>query len=208
MVKLKGPMMSLDASGKLADAIVFAKWKGRNYARALVTPSNPQSGGQVGMRAMLKMLSQYWTNINAAHRASWNDTADAAVISQFNAFVGYNLKRWRNFLGPCVVHPAEEAEAAPGAPTTTPTDGVRQISLSIAQGAPAGDFGFMIHRSVTTGFTPAFANCIAVVPDLGEDPVLYVDTPLAAGAYFYRIRAFMNDGKLGALEAEITDTVL
>lgn len=208
MVKLSAPMLSLDASGKLGGAIVFSKWKGRNYARALVTPSNPRAGGQVGMRAMLKFLSQYWTYVAPAHRSSWNDPADAAVISQFNAFVGYNLTRWRNFHSPCIVHPAEEAEAAPGAPTTTPTDGVRQISLSIAQGAPAADLGFVIHRSTTTGFTPAFANCIAVIPDLGEDPVLYVDTPLAAGAYYYRISGFMNDGVMGALEAEITDTVL
>jgi hypothetical protein len=200
-------MLSLDASGKLGGAVVFSKWKGRNYARALVTPSNPRAGGQVGMRSMLKFLSQYWALMAAGAKATWNDRADAKVISQFNAFVGYNLSRWRNYLTPSIDDPATEEEAAPGAPTTTPTDGVRQISLSIAQGAPEAEWGFIIHRSTTTGFTPSFANCIAIIPTLGADPVLYVDTPLAAGTYYYRIKGFMGDGKPGALEAEVTDTV-
>jgi len=32
MVKLNAPLMSLDASGTVANSITFAKWKGRNYA--------------------------------------------------------------------------------------------------------------------------------------------------------------------------------
>lgn len=208
MVKVTAPMLSLGASGALGGAIVFATWKGRPYVRELVKPANPRSGGQVGVRAMFKFLSQYWTYTSSAHRATWNDRADDKVISTFNAYMGYNQERWRNFLGPSVRYPATLELAAPGAPTTTPTDGVRQISLSIAQGDPVGDLGFMIHRSGTTGFTPGFANCIAVVITLGADPVLYVDTPLDVGTYYYRIRGFRDDGQLGTLEAEITDTVL
>jgi len=157
---------------------------------------------------MLKFLSQWWTNVPSGKKATWEDRADSRVISPFNAYVGYNLARWRNFLAPSLADPALEAAAAPAAPTTTPTDGTRQISLSIADGSPAPDLGYIIHRSGTTGFTPSFANAIAVIPTLGTDPTVYIDTPLALGTYYYRIAGFMDDGKMGTLEAEITDTVV
>lgn len=208
MVKVSAPCLSLGASGKLGGAIVFSSWKGRPYVRELVRPANPRSGGQTGVRAMFKFLSQDWGEIISAHRASWEDLADDKIISTFNAFMGYNMSRWRNFLPPCVVHPAAEAEAAPAAPTTTPTDGVRQISLSIADGAPAPDSGYVIHRSTSTGFTPAFANAIAVIPWDAGGTTVYIDTPLSPDTYYYRISGFMNDGKMGTLEAEINDTVV
>ena len=46
MAKLVGPFMSLEARGKLGDAIVAFVWKGRNVLRAWTIPSNPQSEGQ------------------------------------------------------------------------------------------------------------------------------------------------------------------
>ena len=46
MAKLVGPFMSLEARGKLGDAIVAFVWKGRNVLRAWTIPSNPQSTGQ------------------------------------------------------------------------------------------------------------------------------------------------------------------
>lgn len=45
--------MSLDASGSFAKTLTYAKWKGRNYVRHLVTPSNPQSVGQQTARGAL-----------------------------------------------------------------------------------------------------------------------------------------------------------
>lgn len=46
MAKTQGGLFSVDASGKFAKALVFAKWKGQQYCRQLVTPSNPQTAGQ------------------------------------------------------------------------------------------------------------------------------------------------------------------
>ena len=125
MVKLNGPLFSMDARGKLADALVFSIWKGRNYARALVTPSNPQSGPQTGMRSMMKFLSQEWTNLDAAEKADWLTRAQQTVISNFNAYVSFNMLRWRSYLNPSKLTPATETGTAPDAPTTTPTGGIR-----------------------------------------------------------------------------------
>jgi hypothetical protein len=53
MAKVNGPLMSMSASGKIGDAIVFAAWKGVAYVRQFVIPSNPQSAGQGDTRIIM-----------------------------------------------------------------------------------------------------------------------------------------------------------
>lgn len=53
MAKVTGPLMSMSASGKIANSIVFAAWKGVNYVRQYVIPSNPQSSGQGDQRIIV-----------------------------------------------------------------------------------------------------------------------------------------------------------
>lgn len=198
--------MSLDASGTLAETVVFSKWKGRNYARERVIPANPQSGPQTGLRAMMKFLAQEWTNLSASEKASWLARAESGVYSNFNAYVSYNQLRWRNFLAPSKDDPAAGTGTTPDDPVTTPTGGVRQISLSIVDGAAAPDWAYIIHRSTDTGFTPAFSNVIAVTPWDVSGTTLYVDTPLEVDTYYYRIRGTLDTGVLGDLEAEVNGT--
>lgn len=47
MAIVSGPLMSLDARGKFANALVFTAWKGRSVVRQLVTPANPHAAEQV-----------------------------------------------------------------------------------------------------------------------------------------------------------------
>jgi len=53
MAKVTGPLMSMSASGKLGNAIVFSIWKGAAYVRKFVIPSNPQSVGQGDQRIVM-----------------------------------------------------------------------------------------------------------------------------------------------------------
>lgn len=53
MAKVTGPLMSMSASGKIADALVFSVWKGVAYVRQFVIPSNPESPGQGDTRIMI-----------------------------------------------------------------------------------------------------------------------------------------------------------
>ena len=43
MAKCTGPLYSLSASGKIADAMVYFNWKGVNVVREWLKPSNPKS---------------------------------------------------------------------------------------------------------------------------------------------------------------------
>lgn len=45
--------MSLDASGTVASTLTASKWKGRNYMRLRIIPSNPSTGGQIAVRLIL-----------------------------------------------------------------------------------------------------------------------------------------------------------
>jgi hypothetical protein len=206
MVKLAGPMMSLEASGTIANAITFAKWKGRPYARQRVIPTNPKSVKQVSVRAMMTFLTQYWASQTAPNKATWDVAAKAAAISTFNAYVAANCSRWGHFLGPSKADPATEVGTAPAAPTTTITNQVKELSLSIVDGADVPDWGWMIFRSTVTGFTPSISNLVAVIPRVGT-PTVFVDTNLTTAVpYYYRIKGFMATAKLGVLEAETTGT--
>ena len=50
MAKVTGPLMSISASGKLADSIVFFGWKGIQVVRQWLKPANPQSFAQGDQR--------------------------------------------------------------------------------------------------------------------------------------------------------------
>lgn len=77
MAKVTSPLMSLDASGSIAGALTFSKWKGRNYARQLVIPANPQTTGQQVNRARLgaggRMAS--FLGFGSAAQVSFNEKA-------------------------------------------------------------------------------------------------------------------------------------
>lgn len=54
MAIVSGPLMSLDARGKFANALVFTAWKGRSVVRQLVTPANPYATDQVAVRNQVR----------------------------------------------------------------------------------------------------------------------------------------------------------
>lgn len=197
MATVKGPLMSLDASGSIADAIVFSKWKGRNYVRRHVVPANPKSGGQVGVRSMFKFLAQNWDGLTDEQKADWLTRAAVTNVSPFNAFMSYNMDRWRHYLGPSQLDPATEDAGIHGLANITSTAGVKQVTLSADSNGAHDPWGIIWHRSTTALFTPSGHNVIAVVLAEEADTYEYVDTPLAAGTYYYN-QGVINDSGLRA----------
>ena len=208
MVKLAGPAMSLAASGTLAGTLTFATWKGRPYARSRVIPSNPKSGGQVGMRSMFSFLAKEWAGLSAPNKASWEDRASAAAVSTFNAYMSYNQFRARNFKAPTKQFPEVEtaSTATPGA--LTAVAGVRSIVVTQAVTAVGNAWAIAFYRSPTGTFNTAYDNLVAVIPTSGTDDVVFVDSPLDPGAYYYDSRFLSDDGDMDSETGEQTDTVV
>jgi hypothetical protein len=210
-MKLTGPMMSIDASGSFGGVLVASKWKGRNYMRQLVKPSNPKSPGQVANRSMMKFLSQNWAALDDGTKAAWETMAEISKVSPFNAYTKFNMDRWSNWLNP--------TQTPVFTPTTTDfvttnwtaTAGVRQATLALNFTDDSGEtlWGAEIHRSTTTGFTPDKSSCIAVVKlDSGvESP--YVDSPLLPGTYFWKALPFsiFGDENDAGFTAQVTAVI-
>jgi hypothetical protein len=55
MAKVISPLFSFEASGKIANSMVFFTWKGRNVVRKWTIPTNPMTDHQGSIR--LKLLS-------------------------------------------------------------------------------------------------------------------------------------------------------
>lgn len=208
MVRLTGPMMSMSASGSLGGVVVFSHWKGRAYGRQLVRPSNPKSGGQVSMRAFMKFLSQEWAGLSAPQKSSWDDLADTGVFSNFNAYTKHNLGLNKDFLAPISGFGIDNTLTPSDIDTFAATPGTRSIAITINDdGLNDANWGFFLYRGLTTGFTPAFDNLIALIVANGTNVVTYTDTPLVPDEYFYDATPFTNEGDIGTLVGEINATV-
>ena len=207
MVKVAAPMFSLDASGSLAGAIVFSKWKGRNYVRQLVRPSNPKLPLQVAVRAMFKFLSQSWVDVGSTPKASWDDLAAAGIYSAFNAFMGRNQSRWREFSAPSQTYPAAETGTQPVATLDSATGGSRHADLTFTVTTLNQVWGVAIFQSPTGSFTPSIGNCIAVIPVDNTGTLVYTVSDLAPGYYYFDAKFFTKEGALGTDEGEKTCTV-
>lgn len=57
-MKSPAPLLSLNPSGTFAGLITASKWKGRNYIRERVDPSNPSSAGQITARLYLGSIAK------------------------------------------------------------------------------------------------------------------------------------------------------
>jgi len=92
MPRLTGPLFSLDASGTIADTIVYSSWKGLSYARIRVVPYNPKSAYQTGIRNTVTKGVFYWkvgTYVTAGQKTWWGTYAEGTNMSGFNRFMKY-----------------------------------------------------------------------------------------------------------------------
>ncbi|MDS4026119.1 MAG: hypothetical protein RKO25_03875 [Candidatus Contendobacter sp.] len=83
MAKVSGPLFSMEASGSYGGALVFAKWKGRQYVRELVTPANPHSANQEEVRNQLRVSGaiQKWVNTTTLMESGQTKTDKERLIA-------------------------------------------------------------------------------------------------------------------------------
>jgi hypothetical protein len=194
--------MSLAASGSIAKTLVYAAWKGRQYVRQHVIPHNPKSAAQTGMRAMMKFLSQAWASIGTTPQGTYTTLADQTKISPFNAFLKYNLSRWREFQGPTQTNPAAETVVAGTITMGAPAGGPRSVDITLTPSTATNQWTMLLFRDTAAITTVTWDKLVATVAIDGTDPVTYTDSPLAAGTYHYRAALLTNDGNIGVACAD------
>ncbi|MEV0166601.1 deoxyribonuclease NucA/NucB [Nonomuraea fuscirosea] len=97
--------------------------------------------------------------------------------------------------------PDTQAPTAPGSLAATGGTGSAQLTWT-ASTDNVGVTGYRIHRATTPGFTPSDANQVGSVP-----ATTFTDAGLAAGTYYYRVRATDAAGNLGPSSTEVSATV-
>lgn len=88
MARVRTPLISFGASGKIARTIVFFAWKGIDVAREYVVPSNPRTAAQTTQRNLFTDCVAAFRNYltDAGVRTAWNLLASAGkqAMSGFN----------------------------------------------------------------------------------------------------------------------------
>jgi hypothetical protein len=200
MAVVKAPLFSLDASGSIAKSIVFSKWRGRNYVRRHAIPSNPRSGLQLGVRAVLKFVTQDWTNLSAAIQAAWADLAAGTNITELNAAVAYNVAAARRDEG-IIRSPGEDAGTTPDAAASfVTTAGIKSVSIAWTADTNDPEYCWMLYRDIGATCDSLPENLIAVLP---AATLSYLDIGLLTGTqYAYTIVGGNYDGVRGADAAD------
>ncbi|GAI42508.1 unnamed protein product, partial [marine sediment metagenome] len=95
MAKVRAPLMSFDARGKLADSLVYLGWKGLKTVRQYVIPANPKTELQKKQRAYFKTAVGEWhtSGFTADDVKAWNLLALALkeALSGFNIYLRLKL---------------------------------------------------------------------------------------------------------------------
>jgi len=160
MAKLKAPLMSLGAVGKLAGTLVFSTWKGLKTAREYVTPANPQTAAQTTQRGIFADAVSAWRNyyVDADERTAWNRAATA----EGRAESGFN-----NFMRGATLMGQTDADA----------------SFAYNAGAAAGQTVSFAMKNMDDGAIGDEAGNFEVWVGTSPDSLLYLETKtIAAGA--------------------------
>lgn len=139
MAVLTGPLMSLGASGTIANTLTYAAWKGIPYARTRVIPANPQSVSQSQTRDVFRYLQDLYKFLPGIGREPWIAAVRGIPMTAQNMMLSKNIGTLRTDtdLNALVLSPGAAGGIPPAAAIITP--GNDQISVAVtAPTAPSG----------------------------------------------------------------------
>jgi hypothetical protein len=206
MALTKGPLLSFEAAASIAGVLTYSKWKGRPYARLLVTPANPKTATQISIRALMRFLATTYTpNLTTTEKNAWTALAAVDNITKMNAYTRFNQRRWTQGQFP-IVAPAEPPGTAPVMGATTATAQKGQILFSQAITTPNNIWGVVATLSLTTAYTPGRANARYFAFGTAS-PIAFTVTGLTPATWFYRLAGFNRGGTGSAYIAEASVVV-
>jgi hypothetical protein len=140
MPRLTGPLLSLTARGQLGQAIVYADWRGIQYARSYVIPSNPNSVDQQEVRNIMRTLNQIYQYAPASVVATYTAFVASKPLTERNQFIKASLA---DLQGQANLDTIQMSQAFGGAPLSisgfSSTPGVGTITVAATIGAlPTG----------------------------------------------------------------------
>lgn len=204
MAKLIGPLMSMDASGTVAGTLTFAKWKGRNYVRQRVIPSNPQTAAQTGVRATFGGTIALYKANKVALDSAFDTLAKQRNFSPINAFTGFTQKQFsKGFSAANSPNPTNEAPAANDTALAANIEG-KYVTLTWTDSASEDAWASSLYMKEGGAPSAVWNLQIALIPAGVQTFTL---GPLAAGDYQFASAAVSENGGQIALGTPVTATV-
>lgn len=142
MAVLTGALMSLSASGTIADTLTYANWKGIQYVRTRVVPANPQSTAQTETRTTFRFLQDFYKFLPSVGREPWIAAVLGIPMTAQNLLLKRNITNLRTETDLALMNLSPGA--AGGIPPTSivPTPGVDTITVAVT--APTGPTGWTL----------------------------------------------------------------
>jgi len=141
MAKILFTAFMADARGKVAGS-VFSRNRAGGYVRTKVTPVNPQTTYQSGVRSRLTGNSQAWRGLTAAQRSGWNTGAinfpktdifgNQQILSGQQLYTGLNNNLLNTGTSTISTIPTPQAVGAITSATLTMAAGAQTASLAFA----------------------------------------------------------------------------
>lgn len=206
MVKLKGPLLSIDATGTVGKTMTVSSWKGRPYAKQFKVPTDPQTPGQIGIRQAMAFLSTQWSQLTEAERQTWDELAGQRQITLLDACNSVNLTRFTQDKGLGKRNPQAEATNTVTIISELPIASERYVTLAASSSPGQNAWGYVFYQNASSGFTPHPENVVAVIYGGGVFTVRSARvTPPSAGTWYSRYASFNASGtlKLIAIERSI-----
>jgi len=208
MATTRGPMNSLRASGSIGDAINYTPTKRGTSIRKKRRTQPAPSGHQVATQAMMRFLQNAWRSLTNDQLNSWPNAPGASVASAYHAYLSYNMARWATFNLPSAAYPANLTGPAATFGGLSLFPRPRSILAQISAAPPVENWGWILHRSTTAGFTPGRENAIAVIPAPNQILLYHLDTPLPFCPHYYRVMGFTFTARFSNYSAQKTATPL
>lgn len=128
MAKVKGPLLSLGASGQVGKSIVFGDWRGVKYAREHVVPANPRTTAQTLTRNVFEYADDQFKRMLTLAQAPWKQSAVGKGFTARNKFIGTFVKELR-----------VKADMADYVPSPGINGGLPLLSFAAVTGGGAGE---------------------------------------------------------------------
>jgi hypothetical protein len=155
MAKVTGPLMSMDARGKIGNAMVFMGWKGVKTVRMWLKPKNPQTEDQVTQRGYFTSAVNKHHLLLGTDKIAWNARASGQALSGFNLFVKKVVDCLYAALAWALL---SEVTSDPGSTTTCDIDGMSDNGerVKIKYGLSSGVYPYEKEESGTRAIPGAF----------------------------------------------------
>lgn len=148
MAKVTGPLLSLGASGTVADTTTFGRWKGIPYVRQKVDPSNPNTSAQQATRTVFKAAGESWRLIPSGFAAPWDAFVKGRPLTQRNAYIGAftKLLRSKSDLADWQVSPG--AKSGPALAAHSAAGGASPGEIDVTYTTPSVPNGWTLDKVV------------------------------------------------------------